>query len=825
MKNLLTLILFLAFAPFLMAQKIKGLISGSDGKPLPYASVYVKGSNKGTHANNEGKYSFKLEPGSYTLVGQYVGYKKEEIEVTIGNEDREINFILPVQDITLAEAVVKTGEDPAYQVIRNAIQKRTWYRDNPSQYECRVYTKGQLRLRDYPLKIFGQKVDFEDGDTSKQKIVFLSETISRYSVSKPRKATTEVISSRVSGQSDGFGLSAPEFLSFYEDNIFIGNNLNPRGFISPIAGNALKYYRYKLEGTFFEDNVMINRIKVIPRRKFEPLFSGYISIVDEDWRIHSLQLQLLKESQMELVDTLRVEQLYRPLDRQHWFISSQLIYPSIKMFGFDAYGSFVNVYSDINIRPEFTKKTFTNTILKYSDSANKRSIEYWEQNRPVPLLTDEIRDYRQKDSLALVRKDPRYLDSLERRRNKVTTMGLLVFGLNFTKESNRTTLSIPSLIDQLSFNPAEGWVLNTGFTWSKRLDSTTAGRRRLRISPVFRYGFSNRHFNPHLTIGYNFGKKYATSITLSGGSRVFQFNNNSPIGEKGNSLSCLNEEENRIKSYEARYLRGSFRKGIGDGFSWIAAFQYQDRLPLENTTSYTWRDKPGREYTPNYPNEIVSENIQRHQVFYTLLGITWQPGARYIELPDRKINIGSKYPVFSLSYIRNYSKLFGSDADFSKWKLTIRDDINFKLAGTFRYRIGMGGFLDNKKVFLPDYNHFNGNISTFATEYLNSFQLLPIYQFSNTSKFYALVHAEHNFKGMLTNKIPGIKKLNLYLITGANAFHYSAANYLEAFVGLDNIFKQFRVDFVQSWRDGKRWMHEFRIGLSRIGGQRGDDWP
>jgi len=142
------------------------------------------------------------------------------------------------------------------------------------------------------------------------------------------------------------------------------------------------------------------------------------------------------------------------------------------------------------------------------------------------------------------------------------------------------------------------------------------------------------------------------------------------------------------------------------------------------------------------------------------------------------------------------------------------------------YRIGVGGFLSNKKVELPDYNHFNGNISTLATEYLNSFQLLPIYQFSNTAKFYSLAHIEYNLKGFITNKIPGFRKLNLYLVTGGNGFYINnSRDYYEVFVGLDNIFKQLRVDFVQSYLNGRRWQNGFRIGLTRLGGRRGDDWP
>ena len=109
---------------------------------------------------------------------------------------------------------------------------------------------------------------------------------------------------------------------------------------------------------------------------------------------------------------------------------------------------------------------------------------------------------------------------------------------------------------------------------------------------------------------------------------------------------------------------------------------------------------------------------------------------------------------------------------------------------------------------------------------MNIFQLLPLYQFSNTNNFYALGHIEHNFNGLLTNKIPGIKRLNIYLVVGANAFYINRdTNYIEYFFGIDNIFKQFRIDFVQSYGNGKKLMFDFRIGFRRSYRARGDDWP
>lgn len=824
-------IIFLAFFSLIFSlqcfsQKIKGVVTDKQGKTLPYASVFIKETNTGTNTNSEGKYSIKLSPGTYTLVCQYVGYAREERSVKVSDTDIELDFILGMQEMTLGEVILKNGEDPAYEMIRNTIKKREYHQNQYNRFTAEVYTKGQLRVRNYPKKILGRKVDFEDGDTSKQKMLYLSETVSNYAVDKPNKERIEVLSSKVSGQSDGFGLSAPGFFSFYDNNIFIGNNLNPRGFISPISNNALNYYRYKFEGSFTEDGKEINRIKVTPRRKYEPLFSGYINIVDEDWRIHSVQLLLTKSSQMELADSLRIEQLYRPLTKDIWYISSQVIYPAIKILGFDAYGSFINIYSNFNAEPEFTKKTFTSTLLKYTDSANKKSIGYWEKTRPVPLMADEISDYKKKDSLEQARKDPRYLDSLDKRRNKINPLMALLFEQSVASQKSRTSFSFRPITELISFNPAEGWVINPDVTWTKRLDSNSLSRRTVFISPSIRYGFANKHFNAHLTAIYTFGKKYASSISVSGGKRVFQFNNNSPIGQRGNSISSLLSEENRMKTYEAIYLRGSYKQTIGSGFIINSAFQFQDRMPLDNRTDYTWRDKPDREYTPNYPNEIVSENIKRHQSLVVLLGVSWQPGNRYIELPDRKISIGSKYPLLSVQYIQSIKGLFGNDADFSKWNFNISDNVNFRLQGRLRYKLGMGGFINTNTVQLPDFTHFNGNLSSFATEYVNSFQLLPIYQFSNTEKFYTLAHLEHNFNGFLTNKIPGLKKLNLYLVAGVNGFYINSNKYYyEYFVGFDNIFKQIRIDFVQSFQNGRAWQTGFKIGLSRSSGRRGDDWP
>jgi hypothetical protein len=63
-------------------------------------------------------------------------------------------------------------------------------------------------------------------------------------------------------------------------------------------------------------------------------------------------------------------------------------------------------------------------------------------------------------------------------------------------------------------------------------------------------------------------------------------------------------------------------------------------------------------------------------------------------------------------------------------------------------------------------------------------------------------------------------------VAGGNGFYISSnKNYYELFLGVDNIFKQLRIDFVQSFLNGKSWQNGIRIGFSRLSGRRGDDWP
>ncbi len=809
---LIFIALIFSFHTSVQAGTIHGKTLDEKNQPLPFSIITIKELNKKIVSNGNGEYSIELSPGTYTFVCQHVGYATLTKEIHVHEKEHLHNFHLKPNELTLTEVIIKSGvEDPAYAIIRNAIKERNYNGKKAGAYSCEAYIKGLIRTNDYPNTLFGQTIDFEDGDTSKKKIIFLSESISDIFVTQTNETKVVVKSTRVSGQTNGLGLATPFLLSFYENIVALPKSFNPRGFISPIADGALAFYNYKYLGAFYENNVMINKILVTPKRNFEPLFKGYIQIIENTWNIHSVSLSLNKQSLLEFADRIKIEQQYEKVDFDTWMVGSQTIYPEVNFLGFDAGGYFTTLFSKYQLNQQLDKKDFGKVLLKYDSLSNKKPLAYWDNARPIPLLTEEIADFRKKDSLEKRREDPEYLDSLDRRQNKLNPFGLIINGQTLINRNKKLNYTYDPLLKSVSYNTVEGLALQLSGSFQKELK----GRNQLTFTPVLRYGMTNRHFNAFLRTNYRFGKKYVNNINASFGSRIYQFNNANPIPQIMNTFATILKGNNYMKLYQANFFQMNYQKGFGDGFDFTGFVNYQDRTPLVNTdTSYAWgSSRIFNKFTPNYPTEIVSQPMKAHQNFVIGFRINFRPGTKYIELPDRVISSFSRTPTFSFQYTKALKNILGSDNDFDKWRFSITGDVNLKLGGEFKYRFETGGFINAKTVEVPDYNHFIGNLTRKSTPYVESFQVAPFYALSNKEKIFVQLNGEYRLNGLLTNKIPLIRRLNLRVVTGANAIWLKDKNYTEVFVGIDNILKLFRIDYV--WGMGKTVMPQngIKIGI------------
>ncbi len=827
----------LVFYHTALAVRISGTVSDDKGNILPFASIFVKGSSQGTTSNNRGKYFLDLPAGTYTIVCQYVGYGRQEKTITLTSESVVLDFQLSIQQTKLKEVTVKPGgEDPAYEIIRQAIKKRKTYENPLDSFTCEAYIKTLIRSESLPSKILGKTFSDEDRkelgvDSLGRGIIYLSESLTRIAFKKPDMIKLEVISGRESG-SNGYGFNFPTFINFYNNNvnIFI-TQLSPRGYVSPIADGALNYYKYKFLGSFIEDGKEVNQIRVIPKRRFEPLFSGTINITDGDWRIHSLDLMLTREYQLEVVDTLVIRQIHVPITPKVWRTQNQVVNFSFKKFGIDVKGDFLNIYNNYELEPRFRKKYFNNVVVKYDTGVTKKSLAYWDSLRPVPLTSEEFENFQVKDSIYKSRNDSANLqkiaDSLRKKQGRITITNILLNGIKRSDYDpvHPLSLIIQPLLPGVEYNTVEGLVVNLEAGFLKEYKNSG---NSIEFSPHVRYGFSNTHLNAWATLSLNKkkfvmdleGETYSrSSWTFAGGKRVSQFNSDNPIGPVMNEIYTLFFRDNYMKIYENYFGSVQFRKRFDNGLRITGSLLYEDRLPLNNTTNFSFFGPKSKEFTPNYPYEIISENFSPNQALIAGIDLQFKPGQRYIEFPDNKISIGSKYPTLALSFRAGIPDLLGSDVNYAKWQFSFWDNINFKLKGVLKYRFGIGGFLSTRSLFVMDYQNFNGNQTFYASPYLNSFQLAPYYQNSTTASLYGVGHVEHHFNGMLTNKIPLLRNLQWNLVIGSNAFYVNQSNnYVEIFAGLENIFKLLRVDVLGSYLNGQAGQVGVRLGFDGLFG-------
>lgn len=803
------LLLFILVSANLTAQ-IVGKVTDSNGEPLSYVNIYLKNSYTGTTSNDDGNYSLNInQQGEYQIIYQFLGYKSVTKTISPTSFPHILNVSMVEETTSLDAVVLDNKEDPAYRIIRKTIAQRKENIEKLSEYTADFYSRGLWQVKDIPEKIFGQEVgDFEGAlDSTRSGIVYLSETISEIAYQKPDKFTEKIIASKVSGNDNGFSFNSAQSanLSFYENSLEFNAPL-----VSPIANNAMGYYTYKLDGVFYEGPKLINKIKVIPRRPKDRVWHGYIYIVEEDWQLYGVELSTTGAAiQIPFVSKLTVKQNYKhDTDHDFWVKISQTIDFGFGLFGMEGDGRFIAVYSNYDFKPEFTKKSFTNEVISFRDGANKKDSLFWKGVRPVPLTNEELKDYLRRDSLQVLRRSKPYLDSLDAKSNKFGIMAPLL-GYTYKNSFEKWSVGYDGPLKKINFNTVQGWNSKAGLYFRKWYDDNQTNLLSAAINADYGIAEDRLRFDGYILRNYNWKDKL--QVWIMGGSKVSQFNATEPISPLINSVATLFFERNYMKLYELNYGRLGYSQEVFNGLHLYANVGYENRKPLFNNTDYVMIPNEDISYTSNNPvapNDFENAAITEHNIVKTKLRARINFAQKYFSNPDMKFNIGdNKYPTLNL-YIENGAAPTESHYDYTQFEGSLNQSISLGNKGEFFYNLKGGTFANGEGISFVDFKHFNGNQTRVGTapNYTNVFNLMPYYNFS-TNKSYFEGHLEHDFRGWILGKIPGINQLNFNLVAGAH-FLSTEGNkpYSEFSIGLDNLgigkFRFLRLDYVKSYYDG-----------------------
>ena len=820
-KNLFISVFFL-FSRLAIAGTVSGKITDENNEPIPYVSVYIAGTTQGATSNKDGIFSLDLPAGKHELDFKYIGYKTHTETFTIESAEQKVilNVKMEPQLYEIAEvAITANAEDPAYAVIRHAIDKRRYYLHQAEEYSCDIYIKGLQRMKNFPKKFMGYDVNAEGGIDTASGIFYLSESVEKYYFKDPDKVKEEMISSKVSGNSKAFSFNRASdiLLNFYQNQVDL-QVVSQRGFISPIAESALFYYKYHLLGTFYENGQMVNKIEVIPKREHDPVFRGIIYIMENSWRIHSTDLFLVKDAGLQFVDSLRINQIHLPVNHGSdvWEIFSNKLTFSFSIFAFRGNGIYASVHSNYNIDPHFDKNFFTAEEMKVEDKANKKDSLYWQAIRPVPLTAEEQKDYHKKDSVEVIHTSKKFLDSVDRKTNRFRPADVL-FGYTHINRYKKREISFSPLVENIQFNTVQGLVAGSEMEIQKKYELEKRFYKTMGAS----YGFSDQRWNVHGKLLYEFSPKTFTHAAIEGGRQTVQFSEKKPISPLVNTIYTLLDENNYIKLYQKDYLKLSYNSELANGIYLRSFVEYSDRSPLMNTSGFILfpAAKNHGTYTSNdplHPEQDSMPSFNPNQSLELRLNLRLRYKQKYISRPDDKWVEGSKYPTLHLEYRKGINSLLGSDVSYDFVKMSVTDNMNFKLLGKATYLISAGKFLNNKKMGLMDYAHFSGNKTILSDFDFSDFQLLDYYTYS-TNNYFIEAHYEHDFGGFILNKLPLLRKLKVNELAGVHYLHTDKlSSYIEVFAGIEKL-NFARIDFVASF-SGNTTMTGIRLGL-KIGGR------
>ena len=807
-KKLLLFVFILAYS--ISNAQIIGKITDTKGEPLPYVNIYIENTYTGTTSNDDGYYELAVsEKKEYTVVFQFLGFTTEKRTVTISQFPYTININLIEESVSLETVIIDTSEDPAYQIIRNTIAARKENINRIKSYTADFYSKGLWRVKNAPEKILGQEIgDFNGAlDSTRTGIIYLSETISEISFQKPDDFKEKILASKVSGDDNGFSFNSAQDanFSFYENTIDLNAEI-----VSPIAFNTFNYYTFKLEGVFYESSKLINKIKVTPKRPKDRVWTGYIYIVEDDWQLYGVDLATNGDAiQVPFIKNLVFKQNFTfDKENKFWVKLSQTIDFGFGLFGLNGDGRFTAVYNNYNFKPEFIAKTFTNEVLSFASEANKKDSLFWKQTRPVPLTSEEINDYVRKDSIQILRKSKTYLDSIDTKNNKIKLLDIIT-GYSYVNTYKKWRFNYNGIVSNINFNTIQGWNGSTGLSYFKWYDDDFT--KWLSVYSNVSYGVSDDRVRFTGGITKRFNRINRNTISLSGGSMVQQFNASQPISPLINTISSLFFERNYLKAYELTYARIGYSQEVFNGLRLSVNTGYEERKPLFNTSTQVAIRNSGVSYNSNNPlspTDFTNAAIDEHDIIKTSVTANITFGQKYMMYPNGKYNLGSgKYPSLSITF-ENGLEASNDDYNFSQIRASLRQRVSLGNKGRFIYNLKGGTFFNSDAISFVDFQHFNGNQTRVGTSssYTNVFNLLPYYSLS-TNKSYFEGHFEHNFKGWVLGKIPGINSLNFNLVAGAH-FLSTENNkpYSEISIGIDNLgfgkFRMLRIDYVQSYFNG-----------------------
>ncbi len=777
-KQYLLLALLLLGWQFLIGQSISGYIIDKNKAAIPYVNIFVQQVQTGTTTDENGYYYMRLDPGPYNIVISAIGYEDKSVTVDIDDEET-VNFQLASSDYELDEITIKASKkDPAYAIINKAIKHKEKYQNSIQSLRAKAYIKAveELEVQEKPERVSAEKVELDEdpfkaaeaAKAEKFSKLNLLETELILNFQQPNNYKDEKIAYKVYGSKAG--LYVPRFdevqFDFY-DNLVKMYEITSTPIVSPLSRRAILSYKYKLIESKKEGDLLVHKIKIIPRKKGNATVTGYVYINDAFWNINRIDVHLTKNN-MKLFDELNIKLDYTIVKDSIWYPTRQeLIYSSKAGRKKKFKGRTTMSFSELELDYQFPDKFFGNEVSILTQEAIDKDSTYWNAHRPEALKEKEQNLVLYRDSIETVINSPAYKDSIQREYNKVDFLDVAYEGIGLQFHKTKESISLPSLLSLISFRVVGGWRAGSFMSYYKRFENEMA----YRTSVNFSVGFNNKDllFNNFHWWRYN---------PMKQGDLIFNVSRDYfPINVNDAFLNYLRSsnyfQHDRIVLRHNIELFNGFE--LFTGIEWSAR---QDISHIEADSTFDLVIDPG---------EVI--NFDPYNTFKSNIRISYTPFRKYITEPKRKVILGSDWPTFSLQYEKGWKGPFESILDYDYFEFSINQNIVVGTLGSSRYNIVAGTYANTNNLTFIDIKNIRQADPILYAFPLENFQALDTGFV--TSEPFIEFHYVHHFDGALVNNIPLIKKTKISVVAGGGLLYAQEANisHQEIFLGLERIFR------------------------------------
>jgi hypothetical protein len=773
--------------------KIMGSVKDANtGEPIPFANVYFLNTTIGVSAGFEGEFAFEVDVLTDTLVASALGYENGYQKIRKG-VFQKVEFFLNPSQVSLLEVEVFAESDPALIIFNKIIENKA--ENDPEEFEFleyRLYNKIQVdannvndRFQDSRFfKKFQVVFDYVDTSTINGKAylpLFFTESVSRvYKRANPKGTREIIMASQLSGYENE---SMSQFMGglYQEFNIYDNYiSVFQKNFISPISQNAWGTYDYVVLDTLELNRKNCFHIKFKPKRKQQLTFVGEMWIHDSTFAVAKVDMKAAVDANINYINDIAIGLEYE-IVKGNWVLSKDkivldlnIIENNMKVPGF--FTSRTSFYSDFvfNIPPPDSIFSSPVNILVLNDIIKEPS--YWETNRDVPLSKNESGIYEMVDSVKNIPLFRTYEDAVYMFTSGYLKWGKFEYGPTYKA---------------ISFNTREGLRLRFGGRSSNSFST------RIMLHGYLAYGFKDQQIkggggflymlkkNPYRKFGADF--KYDLEQL---GQREDGFSNDNFITSLFRRIP--NDKLSMVEGYKLFYDHEWF-----NGFSTKFTFNQRKIFPVGDLVFEIW-DGDSFEMV----NAIRTSEVS--------LKLRFAYQEKYIMGEFERINLGTKYPVLELNATYGIPGLFAANQEYFRMSFQIKQWFNIFNMGWSKYILETGRIWGT--VPYPLLEIAPGNQTLIRDQY--AFNLMNFYEFIN-DQYFSLFY-EHHFDGFFFNRIPLLRKLKWREVVHAKGiigniseknanfsvfppYSYSLSRpYYEAGVGIENIFKILRIDFI--WR-------------------------